>query len=386
MEPSCCAVQGFTYPGLAVGGHVFSVRAIDGAGNVETTPAMYAWTIEEPATATSVPPTATATLVPPTAIATHTLVPPTATPTNTPMPTATPIASCTTTTVTVNANADAWIDQNSSGNNYGSDSILKVQAKSSNNFRALVRFDMPASIPPGCMVQSATLRLYAASWKNGRTLQALQVNASWSEGSVRWNNQPATTGTAATTSSGSGYRQWNVTSQVQAMYNAGTNHGFLIRDANEGGGGSEQQFHSREKGESMPQLVISFAPAPMPTPTVTPVPPTATPVPPTATATPVPPTATATPVAPTATTVPTATSVPATATSMPPTATPVPPTATHTPTATPVPTNTPEPPTATPTPTNTPVPPTATHTPTATPVPTDTPEPPSPTDTPTATP
>jgi hypothetical protein len=77
---------------------------------------------------------------------------------------------------------------------------------------------------------------------------------------VTWNNQPATTGTAATTSSGSGYRQWTVTSQVQAMYAAGANHGFLIRDASESGGGAEQQFHSREKGESMPQLVITFGP------------------------------------------------------------------------------------------------------------------------------
>jgi hypothetical protein len=74
------------------------------------------------------------------------------------------------------------------------------------------------------------------------------------------------------------------------MYNARTNRGFLIRDANENGSGNEQQFHSLEKGENIPQLVISFAPAPTtPTPT-----PTATPVPPTATARPEPPTATPT--------------------------------------------------------------------------------------------
>jgi len=109
------------------------------------------------------------------------------------------------------------------------------------------------------MVQSATLRLYAASWKNNRTLQALRINAAWTEGGVKWNNQPATTGTAATTTSGSGYRQWNVTAQVQAMFAA--NYGFLIRDATESGGGNEQQFHSREKGESMPQLVVQYAQA-----------------------------------------------------------------------------------------------------------------------------
>jgi hypothetical protein len=43
---------------------------------------------------------------------------------------------------------------------------------------------------------------------------------------------------------------------VQAMY-AGSNNGFLIRDAVESQD-SEQQFHSREKSQSPPQLVIRF--------------------------------------------------------------------------------------------------------------------------------
>jgi hypothetical protein len=34
---------------------------------------------------------------------------------------------------------------------------------------------------------------------------------------------------------------------------------FLVRDANENGGGMEQGFHSREKGaNNPPQLVITF--------------------------------------------------------------------------------------------------------------------------------
>ena len=43
------------------------------------------------------------------------------------------------------------------------------------------------------------------------------------------------------------------------MYAPGANHGFLIRDAAENGGGFDQAFHSREKGaDNPPQLVISF--------------------------------------------------------------------------------------------------------------------------------
>jgi hypothetical protein len=74
---------------------------------------------------------------------------------------------------------------------------------------------------------------------------------------VNWSNQPPTAGAAAVTASGSGYREWTVTSHVQAMY-ADSNHGFLIRDAVEGND-AEQQFHSREKGENPPQLVVRFA-------------------------------------------------------------------------------------------------------------------------------
>jgi large repetitive protein len=76
---------------------------------------------------------------------------------------------------------------------------------------------------------------------------------------VTWANQPATSGTAATTASGFGYREWTVTGQLQSMYAPGANNGFLIRDATENGGGLDQGFHSREKGaDNPPQLVISF--------------------------------------------------------------------------------------------------------------------------------
>jgi hypothetical protein len=120
-----------------------------------------------------------------------------------------------------------------------------------------VRFNLP-SIPAGCVLDTATLRVYAGSTSSSqRTLQVFRLNGSWTEGGVTWSNAPATTGTAATTTSGTGYRQWSVASQVQAMYSSGSNNGFLIRDANEDAD-AEQQFYSREKGESPPQLVVTF--------------------------------------------------------------------------------------------------------------------------------
>jgi hypothetical protein len=126
------------------------------------------------------------------------------------------------------------------------------------NARAIYRFSLPA-IPSGCRVTSAKLRLYATSYKTGRTLHALQLNGAWTEGGVTWSNQPPTTGAAATTTSGSGHREWTVTSQVEAMYAPGANHRFLVKDGTENGTGLDQVFHSREKGsDNPPRLVITF--------------------------------------------------------------------------------------------------------------------------------
>jgi hypothetical protein len=207
------------YSGLSVGSHTFKVRAVDAAGNQDLSPATYPWTIT-PGGAVNCGPS-------------HT------------MP----------------AVADSWIEQGGPSSNKGSDSILKVMSKSGNaNLRALVRFNLPA-VPSGCVVDTATLRIFAGSASSSqRTLQALRLNGSWTEGGVTWANQPATSGAAVTTTSGTGYRQWAVAGIVQAMISSGSNNGFLIRDAAEGQD-AEQQFYAREKGESPPQLVITFKPA-----------------------------------------------------------------------------------------------------------------------------
>jgi large repetitive protein len=203
------------YQGLSEGPHTFAVRATDARGNQDQSPATHSWTITPPPT------------------------------------------GCVTSTVTTNSVADSWVLQSSSSTNYGSDSTLKVDSKNGGNARVLVRLTLP-DIPPGCAITDAKLRLYAGSYKTGRTLQALRIAASWTETTVRWNNQPATTGTAATATSGSGYREWTVTQQVRDMYTSG-NNGFLVRDATENGNGSEQGFNSREKGsDNPPRLVVTF--------------------------------------------------------------------------------------------------------------------------------
>jgi large repetitive protein len=209
---ACTSPKNLT--GLTGGSHTFRVRAVDPAGNVDPTAATRTWTAN--------------------------------------------VSTCTASTVTVNPVADSWVLQSDAAKNNGGDSVLKVDSKSGGNARALLRFNFPA-IPAGCDVISAKLRLYASSYKDGRTLQAYRLGATWTEGGITWGNQPAVTGAAATTTSGFGYREWTVTSHVQAMYAPNVNYGFLIRDAIENGGGLDQAFNSREKGsDNPPQLVISY--------------------------------------------------------------------------------------------------------------------------------
>jgi hypothetical protein len=106
-------------------------------------------------------------------------------------------------------------------------------------------------------VTRSQLRLYAGSYKTGRTLQALALTGAWTESGVTWSNQPATSGTAAIVPSGSGWLAWNLTTQLAATYASST--GFLVRDQTEDGAGLEQGFHSREKApDNPPQLVLTF--------------------------------------------------------------------------------------------------------------------------------
>ena len=203
-----------SYSGLTVGEHTFQVRALAVNPIVPAPIESRTWTIE-------------------------------------------PLPPCTMGPATLTAVADSWIEQSSPTSNKGTDSVLKVMSKGpANNLRALVRFTPPA-LAAGCEVASATLRVHASSAASGRTLEALRLGSAWTESAVTWENQPATAGSAATVASGTGNRDFAVRDQVRAMYSAGAQHGFLLRDAAENAD-AEQQLHSRENSANRPQLLLTF--------------------------------------------------------------------------------------------------------------------------------
>jgi murein DD-endopeptidase MepM/ murein hydrolase activator NlpD len=175
--------------------------------------------------------------------------------------------------ITVEAEADAWIERKNPSRNQGADTVLRVRSfDGGDNTRGLIRFAMPDKMPEGCVIGSATLRLSSPSATPNHDIKVLRLTGDWTETEVTWGNQPANANPSAATSSHQGALEWDVTKQVQAMFDKGQNYGFLIRDATEDGDGVDQQFVSREQGENAPELVIQFAVTPesTPTPTATP--------------------------------------------------------------------------------------------------------------------
>lgn len=166
-------------------------------------------------------------------------------------------------TLALPASRDAYVYQLNAGQNFGSDTTLQVSPGVLALLvihRTLIGFDL-ASVSPLCTMTAASLRLYATSSSSGRTIGVYRANGAWTESGVSWSNQPGTTGSAVTAASGSGWRSWNVTSQVAAMM-AGTDNGFLIRDQSEAALLSlqAQVYQSREgaTGSQDPELVLTL--------------------------------------------------------------------------------------------------------------------------------
>jgi hypothetical protein len=151
---------------------------------------------------------------------------------------------------TILTTRDGWTDQASpTSTSGGVDSKLFVNNKSPNSAqRSFVHFALP-TVPAGCALTEATLRVYQIAASATRTVEAYQAAATpaWTEANLSWNNSPAPAGTPVTaTTAANQWRSWNVLLIVQALY-AGTNNGFVLKDSAEGQGSeAKQEFASRE--------------------------------------------------------------------------------------------------------------------------------------------
>lgn len=159
-------------------------------------------------------------------------------------------------TTTLTSSADTHVRQNPSTSNFGTTTTLLVRSAGGNNRRALVTFTLP-TLPAGCAVTAATLRLFQSATEGTRTLEVLRAASAWTETGATWNNQPAAAGTAVAGTNGAGWRDFAVTQHVLDLYGGG-NFGFVVRDSAESSPTDEQQtIHSRE-GANDPQLVLTI--------------------------------------------------------------------------------------------------------------------------------
>lgn len=165
---------------------------------------------------------------------------------------------CAGATETVEAVADTYVNAALLAGNDGTATTMFVRSDVLGDRRALVRFNLPAA-PPHCTVTGATLRLHASAATSARTLEVYRAASAWSETGVTWSTSPGLTGTAVTTASTTGWREWSVTAHVQAMY-ADSNHGFIVRDAVEGAlvDAPSQTFATREASSNRPELVVTL--------------------------------------------------------------------------------------------------------------------------------
>jgi len=139
---------------------------------------------------------------------------------------------------------------------FGKDKDLTVRARTGDNWRAFVTCPLP-SLPAGCTVTDATLRLDTSTLSGGLTYEAARVAAAWTETGLTWGSQPATTGPTTTASTGGGWVTWTVTAQVADMYAAG-NYGLRIKDTVEDTAATSTNKYSSQEGSDPPELVLQW--------------------------------------------------------------------------------------------------------------------------------
>lgn len=148
-------------------------------------------------------------------------------------------------TTAVDASLGYHDNFNTSVNNYGTDIYLKAfcmpgASGGQNTNRALLNFDL-STYPSNAVLLSADLYLYSSGYINNllpghfgaNAAYIRRVTGNWTENSVTWNSQPATTTLnqvliPATTSSTQDF-QIDVTALVEdILLNPSTSYGFLL--------------------------------------------------------------------------------------------------------------------------------------------------------------
>ncbi|MBI5158437.1 MAG: DNRLRE domain-containing protein [Acidimicrobiia bacterium] len=181
--------------------------------------------------------------------------------------------------------ADAFVNQGSPNANSGTTTSMDVQARTGQNRRVHIRFDLTLCSPAvasTATVTDAQLDLFVTSIATAcRTIDVFRVATTWAETTVTWNNQPfgtavdnppaaqrtafTTIGAAPCTYTATNqYVSWSVTADVASWVSgAATNHGWMLRDDSEVSGTTRlNRFSASEANNAAraPRLVITYRP------------------------------------------------------------------------------------------------------------------------------
>lgn len=136
-------------------------------------------------------------------------------------------------------NTDSYVFPMAPNTNYGTATFFEAGCTVPLTWSYL-QFNL-SSIPAGSNVSSANLELYYYGWWGGvdvaENLSLYKVLANWNELAITWNNKPADSGAAETTtsignSSQYGWYSFNITSLVsQWVSGSASNYGLVIKDA-----------------------------------------------------------------------------------------------------------------------------------------------------------
>jgi len=177
------------------------------------------------------------------------------------------------TTIPLYPEADTWIDGEFVDNNYGTQNLLVVGSDDCPGVefphlgRAMLRFNL-SSIPPGQIIESATLSLYSRYMTSDPPSSNLIITAHlvrypWGETTITWHDTPDYTTAYSGKNVGPGlgvYYDWDATSMVTAWYTGEHDNNGLILVSSQESSCNQRQFDSRE-GANDPVLQVTYGEA-----------------------------------------------------------------------------------------------------------------------------
>ena len=163
----------------------------------------------------------------------------------------------------VTGTVDTGVAEGNPTTNYSANPSIGVAQtwSSTGRARTLIKFALPPK-PSGCVVASAAMKLHVSSSQQPANVTVFRAAATWNPATVIWTSDPGVVAGSGTTTAATALgttTQWNVATQVTALY-AGPDYGFELRDAGETSGSLTQLYDSMESGTSSfwPQLVITW--------------------------------------------------------------------------------------------------------------------------------